>query len=206
MTEPLPDATPGRPDDCFAHDGLITKRAVRAMALAHLRPAPGELLWDIGLGSGAVSIEWCLAAAGALAIGCEIKPERAARAHENITRFGLDERIEVRLGDAATLAADLPVPDAVFVGGGATSGVLEKCWRALRPGGRMVVHSVTLEAEALCVELYAYHGGELTRLAVEHAEPIGRFTGWKPARPIVQWAATKPTPMVGPVEALKENP
>lgn len=191
MTDHSP--VPGRPDEDFEHDGLITKRAVRAMALAQLRPAPGELLWDIGLGSGAVSVEWCLAAPGARAIGCEVKPERAERALRNIERFGLSDHIEARFGDAAELVDAMPAPDAVFVGGGATSGVLERCWQALRPGGRMVVHCVTIEAEALCIELYAYHGGELTRIAVDHAEPIGRFTGWKPARPIVSWAATKET-------------
>lgn len=187
---------PGRPDDCFEHDGLITKRTVRALALAQLRPGPGEMLWDVGLGSGAVAIEWALAAPDARAIGFERKTDRSDRAVRNIERFGLTGRVQVRVGQAAeevaALLADGQRTDAVFVGGGADQAVLDACWQALRPGGRMVVHGVTLETEALAVASYRRHGGSLLRLQVDTAEPIGSFTGWKPARPIVQWAASKP--------------
>ncbi|MDN5563137.1 MAG: precorrin-6Y C5,15-methyltransferase (decarboxylating) subunit CbiT [Luteococcus sp.] len=188
---------PGRSDDCFEHDGLITKRAVRALALIRLRPAPGELLWDVGLGSGAVAIEWALAAPGARAIGLERREERADRARRNVTRFGLDERIDVRLGAAGELVTALAkdegsAPDAVFFGGGVDRETVRCCWAALRPGGRLVVHGVTLETAALLVELHRELGGELSRIQLEAAEPIGRFTGWKPARPIVQWVAHRP--------------
>ncbi|MEL4504219.1 precorrin-6Y C5,15-methyltransferase (decarboxylating) subunit CbiT [Luteococcus sp. H138] len=187
---------PGRPDQCFEHDGLITKRAVRAMALAQLRPAAGELLWDVGVGSGAVAIEWALAAPNARAVGFERKAERAERARRNIARFGLAERVELRLGEAAERLAELAetgaFPDAVFIGGGASQAVLEVCWPALRPGGRIVVHGVTLETEALAVDWHRRHGGSLARLQLDSAEALGNFTAWKPARPIVQWAATRP--------------
>lgn len=194
-----PSSLPGRSDDCFEHDGLITKRAIRAIALAHLRPAPDELLWDVGVGSGAIAIEWALAAPGARAVGLERREERAARARRNVTRFGLDGRVDVRLGEAAdlveALAADAghaTAPDAVFFGGGVDRATVESCWRALRPGGRLVVHGVTLETAGLLVELHRDLGGELSRIQLEAAEPIGRFTGWKPARPIVQWVAHRP--------------
>ena len=182
--------TPGLPDETFDHDGLITKRHQRASAFAYLRPAPGELLWDVGTGSGAMAVEWCRAAEGTRAIGLERNPERAARARANAERLA-PGRVEVLEGDAGALLPGLPAPDAVFVGGGATDGVLDACWDALRPGGRMVVHGVTIETEALLVAAYRARGGALARLVVEHAEPLGRFLAWTPHRPVIQWSAVK---------------
>lgn len=181
---------PGLPDDAFDHDGLITKRHARASAFAFLRPRVGELLWDIGTGSGAMAIEWCRAAPDARAIGLERNPERAARARSNVERLAAG-RVEVRVGDAAALVSDLPRPDAVFVGGGATSGVLEACWAALAPGGRLVAHSVTVESEHVLVEMYRAHGGELARIGIEHAEPLGRFLAWTPLRAITAWSVRR---------------
>ncbi len=183
-------ATPGLPDDAFEHDGLITKRHQRASAFAFLRPHPGELLWDVGAGSGAMAIEWARAALGARAIGLERNPERAARARGNVERLA-PGAVEIREGDALALLGSLPAPDAVFVGGGATDGVLEAAWAALRPGGRIVVHGVTVETEALLVDAYRAHGGQLARLGVETAEPIGRFLGWTPLRAVTQWSCSR---------------
>lgn len=182
--------TPGLPDDTFDHDGLITKRMVRAIAFAYLRPAPGQLMWDVGAGSGAMAIEWGRAADGCRAIGLERNAVRAERARANAARLA-PGRVEIRDGEAADLLADLPTPDAVFIGGGATSGVLDACWTALKPGGRIVAHGVTVETEELLIAAYRAHGGELSRVAVEDAEPLGRFTGWKPARTIMAWSAIK---------------
>ncbi|MDO5534817.1 MAG: precorrin-6Y C5,15-methyltransferase (decarboxylating) subunit CbiT [Propionibacteriaceae bacterium] len=181
---------PGLPDEAFEHDGLITKRHQRASAFALLRPLPGHLLWDVGTGSGAMAIEWCRAARGARAIGVERNPERAARARRNVEKLA-PGAVEVVEGDAAELVAELAAPDAVFIGGGATSGVLESCWAALRPGGRIVVHGVTLETEAILAEAFREHGGQLARLSVEFAEPIGRFWGWTPLRPVTQWSCSR---------------
>lgn len=183
---------PGLPDDCFAHDGLITKRHVRAGALAVLRPTADELLWDLGAGSGAVGIEWALAAPGARSVGVEARPERLARAVENATAFGVSERVEFRSGRTLDLIDELPQPDAVFIGGGASAEVIERCWTALPSGGRIVLHSVTLETERLLVDAYRAHGGELNRITVEAIDPIGGYLGWKALRPVVQWAAIKP--------------
>ena len=157
---------PGLPDDAFEHDGLITKRHQRATAFAFLRPAAGELLWDVGTGSGAMAIEWCRAAPGARAIGLERNPERAARARRNAERW---------------------TPGQVRIIEGAASATLA----ALRAGGRVVAHGVTLETEALLAERYRRHGGSLARLSIEIAEPLGRFHGWVPARPVTQWACHK---------------
>ena len=189
---------PGLPDDAYDNDGQLTKRHVRAAALAHLRPGPGELLWDVGAGAGSIGIEWARQDPRNRTIAIEHTPERADRIVVNAASLGVPELTVVRDEAAAAVwgsgvEGPLPAPDAVFIGGGATSDVIEGCWRALRPGGRLVVHTVTIETEAVVIEAWQRHGGDLTRLGVETARPIGRFTGWKPARPVVQWAATKPS-------------
>lgn len=184
---------PGLPDDAFDHDGQITKRDVRASALARLAPRPGALLWDVGAGAGSVAVEWLRAHPLADAIAIEAHADRAARIGRNASALGVP-RLQVVLGTAPEALAGLPAPDAIFVGGGATApDLLDVCREALRPGGRLVVHGVTLETERLLVDAFHDHGGELTRLAVEHVTPLGgRFTGWTPSRAVVQWTWTKP--------------
>ncbi len=181
----------GLPDEAFDHDGQLTKRDVRASALARLAPAPGQLLWDVGAGAGSIGIEWLRAHPTCEAIAIEEREDRAKRIAENAVRLGVG-RLRVVGGHAPEAFANLPAPNAIFVGGGATdAGVLDACWETLAPGGRLVVHGVTLETERILADKYAELGGELTRLHVEHAGPIGTFTGWKPARAIVQWAVRK---------------
>lgn len=182
---------PGLPDDAFEHDGQLTKRDLRALALSRLAPSPGERLWDVGAGAGSVGIEWMRTDPRCSAVAVEASDERAARISRNAARLGVPG-IDVRLGAAPQVLADLPEPDAVFVGGGAgVPGVLETCWDRLRPGGRLVVHAVTLETEAVVTSWRQQVGGELTRVSLEHAEPLGSFTGWRPARPVVQWAVQR---------------
>lgn len=180
--------SPGLPDDVFDSDGLVTKRVIRAAALAHLRPGPGELLWDIGVGAGSVAIEWCRAADGACAIGVERRADRASRARANAERLTPEGAFTLVEGDAAEVVTGLPRPDAVFVGGGGSIAVLETAVGALGPDGRIVVHGVTLEAELLAAEAHRRWGGQLARMQVETAEPLGRLTGWKPARTVIQWS------------------
>ncbi|MFY0407081.1 precorrin-6y C5,15-methyltransferase (decarboxylating) subunit CbiE [Solicola sp. PLA-1-18] len=179
---------PGLPDDAFEHDGQLTKRDVRASALARLAPTPGELLWDVGAGAGSLGIEWMRAHPRNRAVAVEGDPVRAERIARNASALGVPA-LQVVTGRAPDALAGLPAPDAVFVGGGATvDGLLEACVAALRPGGRLVAHGVTLETEARLHRAYVEHGGELTRLSVEHADAIGGFTGWAPARAVVQWS------------------
>jgi precorrin-6Y C5,15-methyltransferase (decarboxylating) len=181
----------GLPDDAFEHDGQLTKRDLRAAALARLAPVPGEHLWDVGAGAGSVGIEWLRAHPSCTATVIEANADRAARIARNAARLGVPQ-LSVVTGRAPEALADLPVPDAVFIGGGATrAGVLDACLAVLRPGGRLVVHGVTLETEQLLAAGYAAHGGELTRIAVETAAPLGSFTGWAPARTVTQWTLTR---------------
>ncbi|OAL14400.1 precorrin-6Y methyltransferase [Streptomyces noursei] len=185
-------AVPGLPDAAYEHDGQLTKRHVRAATLAALAPAPGELLWDIGGGSGSIGIEWMRTHRTCRAVSVERSPERAARITRNAAALGVPALRVVTAAAPAGLT-ELPAPDAVFIGGGLTAhGLLDACWDALRPGGRLVANTVTLESEALLADRYRRHGGELVRLAVAHAVPVGGFTGWRQAMPVTQWSVTKP--------------
>jgi precorrin-6Y C5,15-methyltransferase (decarboxylating) len=178
----------GLPDDVFENDGQLTKRDLRASALARLAPTPGAHLWDVGAGAGSVGIEWMRAHPTCTTTAIEGNAERAARIARNAARLGVPG-LSVVEGRAPDALAGLPAPDAIFIGGGATRpGVVDICLAALRPGGRLVVHGVTLETEQLLAALYENHGGELTRIAVETIAPIGSFSGWTPARTVTQWA------------------
>ncbi|MET9609945.1 precorrin-6y C5,15-methyltransferase (decarboxylating) subunit CbiE [Streptomyces sp. NPDC006512] len=185
-------ATPGLPDAAYEHDGQLTKRHVRAATLCALAPAPGELLWDIGGGSGSIGIEWMRTHPSCRAVAVERVPERAARIARNAAALGVPG-LRVVTGAAPAALAGLPAPDAVFIGGGLTApGLLDAAWTALAPGGRLVVNTVTLESEAVLTDRYRRHGGDLVKLAVAHAVPVGGFTGWRQAMAVTQWSVTKP--------------
>ncbi|WP_443077632.1 precorrin-6y C5,15-methyltransferase (decarboxylating) subunit CbiE [Streptomyces sp. SP17BM10] len=189
---PRTSLVPGLPDAAYESDGQLTKRHVRAATLAALAPTPGELLWDVGGGSGSIAIEWLRAHRDCRAVTVERDPVRAGRITRNAVALGVP-RLRVVTGPAPASLAGLPTPEAVFIGGGLTApGLLESCWAALAPGGRLVANTVTLESEALLTDWYRRHGGELVKLAVAHAVPVGGFTGWRQAMPVTQWSAVKP--------------
>jgi precorrin-6Y C5,15-methyltransferase (decarboxylating) len=186
----LPRAA-GLPDDLFASDGQITKRPIRALTLSALAPRPGETLWDIGAGSGSVSIEWLLAAPATRAIALEPRADRCANIRRNADAFGLAHRIDIVEGNAPGALPTLAKPDAVFLGGGASEAVLQHLWDHLAPGTRLVANAVTLETEALLTDWHARVGGQLLRVELADAAPLGRMRGWERARPIVQWSVTR---------------
>jgi precorrin-6B C5,15-methyltransferase / cobalt-precorrin-6B C5,C15-methyltransferase len=189
---PAHSRAPGRADDAYASDGQLTKRHVRAVTLAALGPLPGELLWDVGAGSGSIAVEWLRAEPAARAIAIERRADRAALICGNALGLGVPD-LRVVTGAAPAILDGLPRPDAVFLGGGiATPGLLDACWAALAAGGRLVANVVTLEGEQAVVAARATSGGSLTRIDVAHAGPVGGFTGWRAQLTVVQWAATKP--------------
>jgi len=179
----------GLPDDLFVHDGQITKRPVRSLALSALAPRPGERLWDIGAGSGSISVEWALC--GGTAIAVEAREDRAANIHSNAAAFGSAHRIIVVTGQAPEALATLDLPDAVFIGGGLDRAMFDAIWSRLSPGARLVAHSVTLETEGLLAEMHRQHGGDLLRVEIAHAAPLGRYRSWEPVRPVVQWSVVR---------------
>ena len=181
---------PGLADDLFQHDGTMTKQEVRAATLAKLMPMRGALLWDVGCGCGSVAVEWMRGARYARAIGIEPRAERRVFAAANASALGAP-KLEIIEGTAPAALVGLPAPDAVFIGGGLSVEAFDECWKALRPLGRLVANAVTLESEALLMELYKKHGGQLVKLNVHRAEAIGGLTGWKPMRPVTQLSLVK---------------
>lgn len=183
---------PGLPDDAFLHDGQITKRPVRAATLAALSPLPGQLLWDIGAGSGSVAIEFLRAVPRAKAVAFEKKAERSTRIAQNALALGVPA-LEIVTGDAlAFLDERQDRPDKIFIGGGvSTSGLLESAWGKLPHGGTLVANAVTLEGEAALLAFFQKNGGELSRLGVERLEQIGALHVWKPAAPVLQYCGRK---------------
>ncbi|WP_202620533.1 precorrin-6y C5,15-methyltransferase (decarboxylating) subunit CbiE [Methylocystis heyeri] len=182
--------TPGLPDDWFEHDGQITKRDIRAVTLSALAPRKGEILWDIGAGSGSIGIEWLLADPANRAVALEQDPERAARAARNAANLGVPD-LQVITARAPEGLVGLPPPDAIFIGGGASAPVIEAAWSALPRYGRIVVNAVTLETQALLTQAFRDHGGELVHVQIAKARPVGRFTALDPAMPVLQWRAAK---------------
>lgn len=180
----------GLPDSAYHHDGQLTKAEVRAVTLAALAPVPGQLLWDVGAGCGSIAIEWMRSHSRCRAIA--IEPSRTHYIADNATALGTPN-LHIVEGVAPLALKDLPQPDAIFLGGGATTeGMFETCWTALRSGGRFVANVVTLEGEQ---KLFAWHqhvGGTLTRIGIQRVEPIGSFLGWKPMVPVTQWLGIKP--------------
>lgn len=184
--------TPGLVDDAYEHDGQITKREVRAATLARLMPQPRGVLWDVGAGSGAIAIEWLRAEATASAVGVERDPGRAARALRNASTLGVALRFEMVQGEAPIAFAGLKPPDAIFVGGSVgEAALLDRCWQALRPGGRLVANAVTVAGEASLMARYAAHGGDLVRLAISRAEPLAGEAAWRALRPVTQLCQVK---------------
>ncbi len=182
----------GLPDTAYRHDGQLTKREVRAMTLAALTPLPGQLLWDVGAGCGSISIEWMRSHRQCRAIAIEQHPERLRLIADNAAALGTPA-LKIFSGKAPDALSDLPTPDAVFIGGGLTTDdMLPTCWKSLKPGGRLVVNAVTVESEQVVFEGQQTFGGELTRVAVQRAETVGRFLGWKAMAPITQWVVQKP--------------
>ncbi|HKA64711.1 MAG TPA: precorrin-6y C5,15-methyltransferase (decarboxylating) subunit CbiE [Methyloceanibacter sp.] len=181
----------GLPDEMFEHDGQITKREIRAVTLSSLAPRAGELLWDIGCGSGSIAIEWLLRHPSTQAVGIERDPLRATRAARNAAELGVP-RLEVVTGEALAALNALPLPDAIFIGGGGEPTLIDKAFAALKPGGRIVVNTVTLNTETAVLAAQRKVGGRLTRLSVERLDAVGGKEAFRPAMTVTQWTAVKP--------------
>ena len=184
--------SPGLDDAWFESDGQLTKAEIRAVTLSALRPRAGQLLWDVGAGSGSIGIEWCLRHPANRAVAIEAREERAGRIRRNARALGVPD-LQVVVGRAPDSLAGLPAPDTAFIGGGVSDPALVAAVLAALPrGGRLVANAVTLESEALLLRCHAEHGGTLRRLSIARAEPVGHLTGWRTAMPVTQWALAKP--------------
>jgi len=184
--------TIGLPDSAYQHDGQLTKRDVRAITLARLAPHPGELLWDVGAGCGSIGIEWLRSHPSCRAIAIEAEASRLQLIRHNSEALGVPHLQQVA-GTAPEALLGLPAPDAIFIGGGLTvPGLLEDCWQALKPGGRLLANAVTLQSEALLIDWHSRMGGELTHIQIAQAKPLGKFDTWRSALPITLLELHKP--------------
>jgi precorrin-6Y C5,15-methyltransferase (decarboxylating) len=180
----------GLPDAAFVSDGTMTKRDIRAVTLAKLNPMRGALLWDVGCGSGTVAIEWMRAAKDTRAIGIERRADRRAMAAENALALGAPQ-LKLIDADLPKGMTDLPAPDAVFIGGGLSHETFQTAWSVLKPHGRLVINTVTLEGETILFDLHKVQGGDLVKIAVTQALPVGSLTAWRPSMPVTQLSLTK---------------
>jgi len=181
----------GLPDETFAHDGQLTKREVRAVTLASLSPWPGAVLWDVGAGCGSIAIEW--ARTGGKAVAIEHNPKRLEMIARNAAELGVPQSLSIIAGKAPSALEGQEAPDAIFIGGGLTSpGLLERCWSALKPGGRLVANAVTVEGEATLFAWQAAQGGEMSRIAISRLGKTGRFQSWHPFMPVTHYCGIKP--------------
>jgi precorrin-6B C5,15-methyltransferase / cobalt-precorrin-6B C5,C15-methyltransferase len=182
---------PGLPDNAYQHDGQLTKQEVRAITLASLAPTPGQLLWDVGAGCGSISIEWLRTDPRCRAIAIEQNSSRLQYIADNAAALGVPN-LQIIEGKAPNALPDLPQPDAIFIGGGVTAdNLFDICWSALKPGGRLVANVVTIEGEQTLFKWYEQVGGNFTRIAIQRAEPIGKFLGWRGMALVTQWVVVK---------------
>jgi precorrin-6Y C5,15-methyltransferase (decarboxylating) len=182
----------GLPDAAYHHDGQLTKREMRAIALSALAPTPGGMLWDVGAGCGSIAIEWMRSHPLCRAIAIERVPARLQYIADNATALGTPN-LQLVEGDAPAALKNLPTPDAIFIGGGLTAeNLFPTCWQALRSGGRLVANAVTVESEQKLLQWHEQWGGNLTRIAIQRAEPLGKFLAWRALVPVTQWTVVKP--------------
>lgn len=181
----LPGPSPRRPHlglsaAMLASDkGLMTKAPVRAAALSLLRPAPDDIFWDIGAGSGAVALEASSLLPDGRVYAVEQVPRRALDIQENRRRCGA-ANLHVVLGDAPGCLASLPTPGRIFVGGGLSGGMagplLRELYARLAPGGRLAAACVLLDSLAACRQALrdlTSRPPELLQIAAAEARPLG---------------------------------
>jgi precorrin-6Y C5,15-methyltransferase (decarboxylating) len=185
---------PGRwalPEDAFEHrSGMITKPGTRALVLASLGPGPGDLVWDVGAGSGSVAVE--CARLGAAAIAIERDPESCARIRKNATRHGA--YVKIVEGEAPEALRDLPEPDAVFVGGsgGNFEEIVKLC--AVRARRSVVLSLITLERVVPAREVLEDCGLEVETafLQVSRAKDVGKLHRLAAESPVFVVSGRKP--------------
>jgi precorrin-6Y C5,15-methyltransferase (decarboxylating) len=199
VSEKAPVPLLGIPEEALLHEpgrrGMITRREVRLLSLCRLELFPGDVLWDVGAGSGSVSLEAARLSPDLQVHAVERDPEAFARLTANVARFGAG-RAHAVCGEAPEVLAGLPDPDAVFVGGsgGRLAAILEASVARLRPGGRIVLNCVTLETLARGWDGLCALGlrPEATSVQLARSRPLGRLHGLEPDAPLFILGARKP--------------
>ena len=170
--------TQGLPDEAFARGKVpMTKQEVRAAVLAKLGVQPGELLWDVGAGTGSVSVELALAAPRGRVYAVECDPEACALIRQNKEKFAVRNLTLVE-GTAPAALENLPAPDAVFIGGtkGNMAAVVEAAL-ARNPAARVCISAIALETLSAAVAALTAHGlqAEVCQISVSRAKAAGKL-------------------------------
>ncbi len=174
--EGLPRRTPGLPDEAFERgDVPMTKQEVRAAVLAKLAVRPEDILWDVGAGTGSVSVELALAAPRGRVYAVECRPEGCALIKANREKFRTRNLVLVE-GLAPAALSDLPAPDAVFIGGskGSLAAIVDAALDK-NPDARICVSAIALESLSAAVAALTAKGRtvQVSQIAVSRAKAVG---------------------------------
>ena len=184
----------GLSDSLYKNDGQITKSEIRAITISKLEPLNSSIMWDIGGGSGSVSIEWAKINSGAKIFTIEQNKKRIAYIRENIKKFGI-KNIVVLHESAPDILETLEKPNRIFIGGGlASSGgieIINKSIGFLDKAGIIVANGVTAETENLLISMYKNFGGELSKYSVSNLKKIGKLHAWDQQMYVTQWKYKK---------------
>ena len=169
---------PGFPDESFIRSEVpMTKQEVRAAALAKLAVMPTDTLWDVGAGTGSVSVELALAAPKGRVYAVECEPDACELIRKNRAKFHACNLILIE-GRAPDVLADLPAPDAVFIGGtkGGMEAVLDEVL-GKNPNARICISAIALETLGAAIAALTARGltAEVTQIAVSRTKPAGRL-------------------------------
>jgi precorrin-6Y C5,15-methyltransferase (decarboxylating) len=198
----------GTPESAFDHrrtgDGMITKAEVRAVTLARLQPLSTDVAWDIGAGSGAVSVEWGRLLSHGMVYAVEREVETFARLQTNVHDHRAYNVMPIH-AEAPACMADLPDPDGVFIGGsgGQLGAILSAVLKRLRPGGRVVANFILLEHVHEAQQWAKAHGleADLVWLSAARSKALAGMTSLEPLTPVAILSIT-PASLAAQAEAM----
>ena len=181
-----PYLTPGIPDEMFIRGKIpMTKEEIRVVTLAKARPAPGQIIWDVGAGTGSLSIEAARLVPGGTVYAVEKNPAGIDLIVQNTRRFELDNVIPVA-GEAPAVLKELPSPHRVLIGGsgGRLAEILAYVIKRMMPNGRIVINAVTLETVARLIAPPEGWQSEIVQLLVSRSVPAGQVHMWRALNPV----------------------
>jgi precorrin-6Y C5,15-methyltransferase (decarboxylating) len=179
----------GLDDQDFINDGQLTKREVRAITISSLQPYPNAVLWDIGAGSGSISVEWCRL--GGKSWAFETDKTRCENIKQNSINLGVKQKLQVHNCTINKYGSKLPIPDCIFIGGGLTNINTEELYEQLKFGGRMVINSISIQGQEVINKMHKKYGGDIIRINIERNTKIGNFDSLRPMISVIHYTLKK---------------
>jgi len=198
MDQMWPYRTPGIPDELFERleEVPITKEEVRAIQISKAKLLEGQTVYDIGCGSGSVSVEAALQAGlSGKVYSIDFDPKAVELTKKNLSKFGVSN-VTVILGNALEKISDLPITDAIFIGGtgGETSDILKLCEVKLKQGGRIVIGTIlieTLYSVLSTIEKLKFSSVDITQVTISKSRKTSTGTMMLARNPVTIISATK---------------